>query len=120
MTLLRQMQAAFPEERVMLQARLSWLAPQSLDIYLPDCSIGVEYQRAQHSGPVEFFGGIKGTRTAAGAGRPEMDLCRHHGCVLIEVHRDHQLEQVIAQVKDAMPMAGWQPGGPRSRQSAVR
>jgi hypothetical protein len=109
MTLLRQVQTAFPEERVMHQARLSWLAPQSLDIYLSDYNIGIEYQGTQHSTPVEHFGGAKAFELQQERDARKQDLCRQNGCVLIEVHPDYQLEQVIAQVKDAMQKAD---GGP--------
>jgi hypothetical protein len=59
MTLLRQIQAAFPKERVVHLGRPGWLAPQTPDIYPLDRNIGIEYQGAQHSTPVEYFGGAK-------------------------------------------------------------
>lgn len=109
MTLLRQMQAAFPKERVVHQARPGWLAPQSLDIYLPDHSIGIEYQGAQHSAPVEHFGGAKAFELQQERDARKLNICRQYGCVLIEVHAGYQLEQVVARVKDAISRAD---GGP--------
>lgn len=105
MALLRQVQAAFPQERVVHQARPGWLAPQSLDIYLPDYSIGIEYQGAQHSTPVEHFGGDKAFELQQERDSRKLDICRQYGCVLIEVHPGYQLEQVVARVKDAMQKA---------------
>lgn len=105
MALLRQVQAAFPEERVVHQARPGWLAPQSLDIYLPDYSIGIEYQGAQHSNPVEYFGGAKAFELQQERDARKLDICRQYGCVLIEVHPGYRLEQVIGRVKDAMQKA---------------
>ncbi|WP_434616646.1 hypothetical protein [Arthrobacter sp. A5] len=40
----RSVREAFPERRVIHQSRPSWLGQQSLDIYLPDQNIGIEYQ----------------------------------------------------------------------------
>jgi hypothetical protein len=102
MTLLRQVQAAFPEARIMHQARPGWLAPQSLDIYLPDYSIGIEYQGAQHSASVEHFGGAKAFEVQQERDARKRDICRRYGCVLIEVHPGYQLQQVITQVKAAI------------------
>jgi hypothetical protein len=104
--LLRQVQAAFPKGRVVHQARPGWRAPQSLDIYLPDYSIGIEYQGAQHSIPVEHFGGAVAFERQQERDTRKLDICRQYGCVLIEVHPGYQLAQVIAQVKDAIQKAG--------------
>jgi hypothetical protein len=57
MLLLKSVCDAFPDVRVLHQGRPAWLGQQSLDIYFPDHNIGVEYQGAQHSGPVSYFGG---------------------------------------------------------------
>lgn len=102
MALLRQVQAAFPDERIVHQARPGWLVPQSLDIFLPDHNIGIEYQGAQHSTPVDYFGGAKAFELQQERDARKQSICRQHGCVFIDVHPGYQLEQVIARVKDAM------------------
>lgn len=110
MTLLRQVQAALPGERVVHQARPWWLAPQSLDIFLPDYKIGIEYQGVQHSAPVEFFGGAKAFERQQDRDAQKQGLCAQYGCVLIEVHPGYQLDDVVDQVKDAIQQAS---GGPQ-------
>lgn len=79
-----------------------WLVPQSLDIFLPDHNIGIEYQGAQHSTPVDYFGGAKAFELQQERDARKQSICRQHGCVFIDVHPGYQLEQVIARVKDAM------------------
>ena len=41
------------------QYRPDWLSPQSLDIYIPELNIAIEYQGVQHYKEVDFFGGEK-------------------------------------------------------------
>lgn len=102
MTLLREIQAAFPDVRVIHQARPGWLAPQSLDIYLPDYNIGIEYQGVQHSKPVEHFGGADAFERQQARDGMKWGLCQENGCVLIEVHPGYKRDVVLAQVKEAM------------------
>lgn len=102
MTLLREIQAAFPDVKVIHQARPGWLAPQSLDIYLPDYKIGIEYQGVQHSRPVEYFGGTDAFERQQDRDAMKWGLCEENGCVLIEVHPGYKRESVLDQVKEAM------------------
>ena len=44
---------------VFRQKKFPWLGRQSLDFYLPDYNIAIEYQGRQHFEPVSVFGGIK-------------------------------------------------------------
>ena len=44
------------------QYRSDWLGLQSIDIFIPDLQIGIEYQGAQHYEPIEYFGGEEGLR----------------------------------------------------------
>lgn len=104
MALLRQVQAAFPGERVVHQARPGWLAPQSLDIYFPDYNIGIEYQGTQHSSPVEHFGGAEALERQQERDARKLGICKEYGCVLIEVHPEYQLDHVIAQVKETIKL----------------
>ena len=41
------------------QKHFSWLGRQSLDFYLPDYNVAIEYQGRQHFEPVSIFGGVK-------------------------------------------------------------
>lgn len=106
MTLLRQVQHSFPGERVLHQARPGWLAPQSLDIYLPDYNVGIEYQGAQHIKPVEYFGGAKAFEVQQERDARKLHICGQYGCTLVEVYPGYQLEQVVALVRSAIQDAG--------------
>lgn len=105
MKLLREIQAAFPGERIVHQARPGWLVPQSLDIYFSDYNIGIEYQGAQHTRPVEFFGGADAFERQQDRDLIKASLCGEYGCALIEVHPGYDLEAVLSQVKDAITAA---------------
>lgn len=104
MTLLRQLEEAFPNERIVHQARPWWLAPQSLDIYFPARSVGVEYQGVQHSRPVELFGGEKEFTRQQERDRNKRALCESNGCALIEVHPGYDLDDVIEAVRAAIEL----------------
>lgn len=100
--LLRELEAEFPDEEIVHQARPYWLAPQSIDIYFVDRAIGVEYQGVQHSKPVEFFGGeaafeVQQDRDAQK--RAAFDDADH---ALIEVHPNYRLSEVVEQVRAAI------------------
>ena len=102
MTLLREMQAAFPAERIVHQARPGWLGRQSLDIFLPERMVAVEYQGAQHTRPVGFFGGDEAFEAQLERDAMKRALCESAGCTLIEVHPDYRLADVVSQVQRAI------------------
>jgi hypothetical protein len=100
--LLRAVREAFPNHRVVHQGRPKWLGQQSLDIYLPDKNIGIEYQGAQHSGPVSLFGGQPSYERQVERDARKRDLCNANGCQLIEVHPGYDLDGVIAEIQEAI------------------
>lgn len=100
--LLNKMKAAFPDERVVHQARPFWLKPKSLNIYLPDHNVAIEYQGNQHSKPVEYFGGEEAFQRQQDRDAEKRFLCIENGCALIEVHPGYRLPDVITQVTDAI------------------
>lgn len=100
MALLRELQVAFPHERITHQARPGWLAPQSLDIFFPERMIGVEYQGVQHTRPVEFFGGVDTFKTQLERDERKRDACDAFGCHLIEVHPGYVLADVVAKISE--------------------
>ncbi|MET3902476.1 hypothetical protein ABIE35_001026 [Paenarthrobacter sp. 4246] len=105
MKLLREIQAAFPGERIVHQARPGWLVPQSLDIYFSAYNIGIEYQGAQHTRPVEFFGGADAFERQQDRDLIKASLCEEYGCALIQVHPGYDLDAVLSKVKDAITAA---------------
>lgn len=103
--LLNLVRTSFPTEVVIHQGRPWWLRPQSLDIYLPDWNIGIEYQGVQHSRPVDFFGGKDAFEDQKDRDSRKRYLCERNGCVLLEVHPGYAPEHVIAQIRVAMDLA---------------
>ena len=102
MHLLGQLKAALPQEKFVHQFRPYWLAPQSLDIFLPAYDIAVEYQGLQHTKPVEFFGGKKVFEDQEMRDSIKAMLCAENGCTLIEVHPGYVLEDVIRDILAAI------------------
>ncbi|WP_430648096.1 hypothetical protein [Agromyces sp. GXS1127] len=100
--LLRELERAFPEERIVHQWRPSWLGSQSLDIAFPYRLVGVEYQGAQHSGPVEFFGGEEAFKRQQARDRNKRQLCESNGFELIEVHPGYVIDEVVDLVRAAL------------------
>ncbi|MBH0009570.1 hypothetical protein [Salinibacterium sp. SWN1162] len=102
--LLRLVREAFPEYRVLHQGRPGWLGLQSLDIYLPDQNIGIEYQGVQHSSPVNRFGGQLAYERQLERDARKRALCQENGCQLVEVQPDYQLAEVIAEIQEAVDL----------------
>ena len=100
--LLRSVREAFPERRVVHQGRPNWLGQQSLDIYLPDHNIGIEYQGAQHSGPVSRFGGGLAYERQLERDARKRGLCLANGCQFIEVYPGYDLDAVLAEIREAI------------------
>lgn len=102
MHLLGQLRAAMPQKKFVHQFCPYWLAPQSLDIFLPGYDIAVEYQGLQHTRPVEFFGGKKVFEEQEMRDSIKAMLCAENGCTLIEVHPGYVLEDVVRDILAAI------------------
>ncbi|QAY60919.1 hypothetical protein ET475_13595 [Microbacterium protaetiae] len=100
--LLNAIREAFPNERVVHQGRPKWLKPQSLDIFLPDRKVGIEYQGVQHSQPVGRFGGDVAFVSQQTRDARKRRLCAENSCQLIEVHPDYDRDRVLAQIRQAL------------------
>jgi hypothetical protein len=70
-------------ERVIHQARTLWLKPQTLDIYIPNLKIGVEYQGIQHFEPVDYFGGEKAFKKTKELDERKLKICNQNNITLI-------------------------------------
>lgn len=102
MVLFRELESAFPDERVVHQGRPHWIGAQSVDIFFPDKGVGVEYQGAQHVKPVEYFGGAAAFERQQERDFRKRALFNENGCTLIEVHPGYNLGGVIRQVSLAI------------------
>lgn len=61
-----------------------WLNHQSLDIYIPELEVGIEYQGIQHYQPVDFFGGEEGYSRRVELDKKKKRLCAENNITLIE------------------------------------
>lgn len=68
----------------LFQYRPSWLGQQSIDIYIPQLFIGIEYQGIQHYEPVAFFGGEEGLKKRKELDDRKRRLCLANHVKLIE------------------------------------
>jgi hypothetical protein len=74
----------FPNENIICQAKFSWLGPKkSIDIYLPNLGIAIEYQGEQHYKPVDFFGGEKSHLKQVKRDKEKLSLCQKNNLKLI-------------------------------------
>lgn len=94
-----EIKAAFPDLKVEHHGRPSWLGNQHLDVYLPEVSVGVEYQGAQHDGPVSFFGGEEGFKKNQERDARKRKLCKRHGVTLVEVRPGYVLQSIVEQIR---------------------
>ena len=100
--LYRELIGAFPQHHVEQHASPDWLGRQHLDILFPDIRVAVEYQGAQHSRPVDYFGGEAAFESQQKRDRRKKALCKRHGVFLLDVHPGYDLGAVVAQVVAAM------------------
>ena len=67
------------------QKRFKWLGRQSLDFYLPEYKIGIEYQGAQHFENVKRFGGGKTLEKTQERDLRKQEKCKELGILLLYV-----------------------------------
>lgn len=90
---------AFPEQAVEQHASPEWLGRQHLDVYLPEIAVGVEFQGAQHDGPVDFFGGPEAYEAVQKRDARKLRLCKRHGVELVYVRPGYDLDVVVAEIR---------------------
>ena len=90
---------AFPEQTVEQHASPEWLGRQHLDVYLPEIAVGVEFQGAQHDGPVDFFGGPEAYEAVQKRDARKLRLCKRHGVELVYVRPGYDLDAVVAEIR---------------------
>lgn len=65
------------------QYHSSWLGRQSIDIFIPSISVGIEYQGEQHFRPIEFFGGEEAFSLTVKRDKQKEKLCMNNNVKLI-------------------------------------
>ena len=76
---------------VVCQYKADWLKGQSIDIFIPELNIGVEYQGIQHFKPVNFFGGIKKFEYTKEKDKEKYEKCLEHGVKLLYFSREKNI-----------------------------
>lgn len=66
------------------QYRSDWLESQSLDVFIPSISVGIEYQGVQHYKPIEYFGGEEHFKHQQENDKKKRMLCKRNGIILME------------------------------------
>lgn len=66
------------------QFRSEWLGKQSLDIYIPEYNLGIEYQGIQHYKEIDFFGGKKGYEDRIYLDNQKREKCKENNVTLLE------------------------------------
>lgn len=89
------------------QYHSEWLGLQSLDIFIPSLSVGIEYQGQQHYEPVEVFGGEEAFAKTIARDEKKKMLCEKNNVHLIlwkydEVISLNKLKKKIAEIKNNM------------------
>lgn len=75
------------------QYRPKWLEPQSLDIFIPELLIGIEYQGLQHYQSVDFFGGEEGLDNRKRLDSIKKERCTENNIRLIEWKYDEEIDE---------------------------
>ena len=94
---------AFPQFKVIHQYRSKWLGLQSLDIFIEELNIGIEYQGAQHIKPVAFFGGEEAFKKTQQRDKRKKSLCVNNGVELIYVYENYDLQEVTEKIRTHAP-----------------
>ena len=81
------------------QYRAEWLQKQSLDIYIPEYKIGIEYQGIQHYEEVGVFSGMDGLMETQKRDKIKKEKCESNGVTLIEwIYTDKVEEQKLINI----------------------
>jgi hypothetical protein len=80
--LYKKIKDTFKNNKVISNYNPNWLGKQSLDIYIEDYNIAIEYQGIQHFKPTQFFGGKKSFFIQENNDTRKRKLCEENGCKL--------------------------------------
>lgn len=89
----------YPNDRVIHQARPEWLRPQTLDIFIPNHNLAIEYQGLQHYQPVEFFGGEKSFVKTRERDIRKAKICHENNIRLIYFRYDEEINRQLIKAR---------------------
>lgn len=87
----------FPD--AIYQYHTPWLGLQSLDVFIPSLSIGIEYQGRQHYEPVDLFGGEENFKETVKRDNRKRRLCEDNGVKLIYWKYDEPINMELLKKK---------------------
>lgn len=86
----------FPDFKITMHFRDSWLENLELDIYIEDINVGIEYQGIQHYKPMKHWGGEEAFQKRRINDIRKKHLCELHGTALIEFsYMDDITEELV-------------------------
>jgi hypothetical protein len=88
----------FSNYNVISQYRSKWLGRQSLDIFIEELGIAIEYQGDQHSRAVDYFGGLEGLEKTIQRDKKKYERCKRNGCILLYAYPDYNIDDVIKEI----------------------
>lgn len=91
---------ALQEYEVINHGSPEWLGLQHLDIFIPELSIGIEYQGKQHTEPVDFFGGVEAFKKNIERDERKKRLCSENELKLFYVYPETDTHQFIEKLKE--------------------
>lgn len=92
------LKAFLPEAEIIRHARPTWLAPQHLDIFLPEFGVAIEYQGEQHYRPIDIFGGAPGFAATVERDERKRRICSFAGIQLECIRYDESVDGRIRQI----------------------
>ncbi len=81
-----------PELEVIQHARLQWLGMQSLDVYIPEYKVAIEYMGKQHYEPVKYFGGEENFQKTVLRDKQKAQLCKENGVQLFYIKYTEKID----------------------------
>jgi hypothetical protein len=90
---------AFRGKEVIRHGQPIWLAPQHLDIFIPELSLAIEYMGLQHYQPVEFFGGQEGFLRTVYRDKKKAEICYRAQIELVYVRFDEDIAERVTQIR---------------------
>ena len=92
------LRSLLPGVEVRRHARPTWLAPQHLDMLVPDAGVAIEYQGEQHYRPIKLFGGDAGYAATVRRDENKRRLCNLAGVTLEYIRFDEDASERIRQI----------------------
>ncbi len=82
-----------PENEVIFHYRGRELEGLELDIFIPELSLGIEYQGVQHYKSIKHWGGEEGLKKRMESDKRKKKICKSLGYELIEYRHDEEISE---------------------------